>query len=79
MNNIKSRKSDSGESKAMSSVLADRSLRKKLAMMRTKFVSVKWDGMCGTFKIFIKTLEGHLLQVVSGYMTQLAFIQVYKN
>ena len=73
------RSKQSTESKAVDSVLADRSLRQKPAKLRTKFDSVKWDGMSSTFRIFKKALEGHLLQVGAGYLTQPAFIQIYKE
>ena len=47
--------------------------------MRTKFDSVKWDEMSSTFRIFKRALEGHLLQVGARYLTQPAFIQIYKE
>ena len=73
------RSKQSTESKAVDSVLADRFLRQKPAKMTAKFGSVKWDGMSSTFRIFRKALEGHLLQVGAGYLTQPAFMQIYKE
>ena len=40
---------------------------------------MKWDGMSSTFRVFKKALEGHLLQVGAGYMTQPVFIELYKE
>ena len=35
--------------------------------------------MSSTFRVFKKTLEGHLLQVGAGYMNQPVFIEIYKE
>lgn len=61
------------------SVIRDRSLRAKPYTCRPKFDSAKWDGMSSSFSMFKRALEGHLLQVGAGYMTQPAFLSHYKE
>ena len=61
------------------SVKAERVLRAKMAAVRPKFDSAKWDGMSTTFKSFQRAIEGHLLQVGAGYLTQPAFIEEYEE
>ena len=56
----------------------DRAMRARPAKSRTKFDTAKWDGMSSTFRIFNRSLEGHLLQVGAGYLIQKAFVKNYK-
>ena len=43
----------------------------------SKFNKAKWDGMSSSFRAFKKAVEGHLLQVGAGYLTDPSFVQVY--
>ena len=38
---------------------------------------IKWDGLASSFKKFRKQIEGFLLQVGAGYITDDAFMNVY--
>ena len=66
-----------GDSIHSSSSSSTRSLRMKPAKIRPKFEKVKWDGMNTTFRSFKRAIEGHLLQVGAGYLTEDSFIQLY--
>lgn len=57
----------------------DRSLRGKPYKERPQFNTVKWNGLSSTFKHFEKALEGHLIQVGAGYMTQASFLVNYQE
>ena len=71
-------KSFSMRIKDSDSVIQDRVLQSKPAKFRAKF-DTKWDGLCSSFNVFKRALEGHLLQVGAGYMTQPSFIDHYKE
>ncbi|HEY8522856.1 MAG TPA: hypothetical protein VIL14_03765, partial [Nitrososphaeraceae archaeon] len=61
------------------STVADRTLRNKPAKNRPKFENVKWDGLSEHFKIFRRSIEGHLIQAGAGYLTEDEFIKSYKS
>lgn len=59
------------------SIQSDRRNRSNPAKIRPKFDKQNWDGMNTTFRIFKRALEGHLLQVGAGYLTNPTFLGIY--
>ena len=59
------------------SVVEDRSQRMKAAKHRGKY-EIKWNGMSGSFTLFKRQLEGHLLQVGAGHLFEKDFVASYK-
>src|SRR5687768_16805960 len=47
--------------------------------IRTKFEKVNWNGMSNTFRAFRNLIEGHLYQSGARYMTNPAFLDIYKK
>ena len=50
---------------------------KKPIRARAKFEKAKWDGLTQTFRPFMKSVEGHLLQVGAGYLIDQLFVHEY--
>ena len=50
---------------------------KKAVRARAKFEKAKWDGLTQSFRPFMKSVEGHLLQVGAGYLINPTFVQEY--
>jgi hypothetical protein len=59
--------------------LNDRKNRANPAKIRLKFEKVSWNGLSSTFMNFQQAVEGHLLQVGAGYLTQSTFLGIYKQ
>ena len=66
-----------GKPKESPSVINERTMRAKGAKSRAKYDSLKWDGLNTTFKMFKRAIEGHLLQVGAGYITNPDFVAAY--
>ena len=47
--------------------------------MKPKFEKVSWNCMNSTFWSFREDVEGHLLQVGAGYVTNPTFLDMYKT
>ena len=56
---------------------AMRSGHSKLDRTCPKVESLSWDGQRGPFRTFQNALEGHLLQIGVGYLSQPSFHQTY--
>src|SRR5688572_25972681 len=56
-----------------------RSHRMKPPKNRPKCEKIKWDGLPSSFKKFRKEIEGHLLQVGAGYLTDDSFLMMYSK
>ena len=63
----------------LTSVQQDRIHQANPAKIRPKFDKGNWDGMNSTFRTFKAILEGHLLQVGAGYLTNPTFMTIYKD
>ena len=75
----KNLKSFSFKLKNSDSVITDRSHRNKPAKCRAKVDTIKWDGLSHSFRSFKRAIEGHLIQVGAGYLTQPQFVETYKE
>src|SRR5688572_5793765 len=56
-----------------------RSHQMKPPRNRPKCEKIKWDGLPSSFKKFRKEIEGHLLQVGAGYLTNDSFLMMYSK
>ena len=59
--------------------VTDRRMRAASAKIRPKFKKVSWNGLNSTFRLFKRTVEGHLLQVGAGYLTNPTFLDMYEK